>query len=145
MAALGASEVITQPGGGQIQAVAIHAPAHAAATATELIAAFTFPFAGRLRGVTFTPRAAITGQDTDTTNLNVHNRGAAGSGTTELAAVDFVAGTNAAIAFPLVIATGLTTALADGVTLAIQAEKVNTGGSCAIPVATYTFLIDGGA
>lgn len=143
MAALGASEVITQPGGGQIRAIPVPIIAHAAATVTEYVGTFTVPFACRLRGATFTPLAAVTGQDTDTTHLNIVNCGATGAGTTELSTKEFTNGVNAAIAFPTVIATGLTTALADGDTLAVQAEKVGNG--LLIPAGTVTFLIDGGA
>lgn len=143
MPALGTSEVITQPTGGQVRAAQVTTIAHAAATATEYIAAWTIPHGGRLRGVLFTPLAAVTGANTNTTHLNVINCGADGTGTDELGNLDLVSGTDLAATTPNTIASGLTTALADGVTIALQAEKVGTG--LLVPAGTAVFLYDGGA
>jgi len=101
--------------------------AHAAATATELIASHTFTQACRLRGAHWVPFAAVTGVDTHTTHLNLQNRGAAGTGTTELANLDFTDALDAAIAVPLTMSSSLTTAIVAGATIALQAEKVGNG------------------
>lgn len=115
--------------------------AHAAATATEYICAWVAPFAGRLIAVNWIPLASVTGTATNYTNLNVINRGASGSGTTELANVDYASGTNATGSDGNAIASGLTTALAQGDVIAIQAEKVGTGLD--IPAGTFEFVYDG--
>lgn len=52
------------------------------------------PFAGDVTSVKFIPNAAITGQDTDTRRIALTNRGTAGLGTTEIAALQFNAGVN---------------------------------------------------
>jgi hypothetical protein len=102
--------------------------AHAAATATELVGIFRAPFACKIISVEILWDAAITGADTNTTHVNLHNRGTAGTGTTELGNIDYVSGTDAAAfvaedlyspATPLEVA--------EGVILAIQLEKVASG------------------
>jgi hypothetical protein len=52
------------------------------------------PFDGTVSAASFTPNAAITGQNTNTRRVAIENRGAAGSGTTEMAAVQFNSGVN---------------------------------------------------
>lgn len=55
------------------------------------------PFRAVVTAVTFTPKSAITGANTNNFSLSCRNRGAAGSGTTLVtAAKTFVSGTNAA-------------------------------------------------
>lgn len=115
--------------------------AHAAATATELIAIFRAPFACKIVSVEILWDAAITGADTNTTHVNLHNRGTAGTGTTELGNIDYVNATDAAqfVAEDLYSpATPLS--IAAGVILAVQLEKVSSG--LALPngtaIITYT-------
>lgn len=100
---------------------------HAAATATETRSVFYAPSAMFIEAVYFVPDADITGVDTNTTHLNLIDKGADGNGTTELANVDFVAGTNAtdynAVEFTLAAGDRLA---ADGV-VALQYEKIGTG------------------
>lgn len=53
------------------------------------------PFAGTVTAVRFISVAAITGANTDTRKHNVINKGAAGSGTTSIAALQYNSGVNA--------------------------------------------------
>lgn len=50
----------------------------------------------KVTSVSYIPDAAITGANTDTRRLSLVNRGQAGTGTTEIAALSFIAGVNAA-------------------------------------------------
>lgn len=69
-------------------------PGAAATTDLNLVVGEA-PFAGTVTAVTFTPDTAITGANTDTRSLNVINAGSDGTGTTEIASIDFVSGTDA--------------------------------------------------
>lgn len=106
-------------------------PAHAAATATENIPIFYAPFACRITSVTVVPGAAATGDNTNTTNYNLINGGAAGTGTTEIGNLDYATGTNAAVGVAQTVYapadpnTGQS--LAAGDVLKMQMEKVGTG------------------
>lgn len=104
-------------------------PSVLAATATEVHPIFVAPFACTIPtdGVNFVPQAAVTGDNTDSKNLNIQNRGSAGAGTTEVGHLDLVTGTNL-VAFdskniPLTAAV----TLAAGDVLAVQVEKVGNG------------------
>lgn len=99
---------------------------HAAATATEARAIFTAPRACKITGVSFTPDVASTGDNTNTTYLNVINKGASGSGTTEIGNLDLATGTNLT-AFDEQAITITATSLAEGDVVALQFEKVGTG------------------
>lgn len=105
-------------------------PSHLAATATEEYPVFVAPFPCLITGLAIIPQAAVTGADTNTTHLNVKNKGSAGSGTTEIANKDLVSGTNLA-AFDLntITLTGTTAqkTLAEGDVLSLEFEKVGTG------------------
>lgn len=116
--------------------------AHAAATVTEVIAAWAAPYACRIKAVGFIPAAAVTGANTNTTHLNVINKGAAGSGTTEIGNYDLTSGNNLAATDVYWIATGLTTAMAEDDVLALTAEKVGTGLD--VPAGTFVIVYDGG-
>lgn len=56
---------------------------------------FEAPSAGKITGVTYTPNTVLTGANTESRTLSVLNRGAAGSGTTEIASKAFTSGVNA--------------------------------------------------
>jgi hypothetical protein len=103
-------------------------PTHAAATATELVTIFRAPFDCKIVSVEIIPDAAITGADTNETNVNLINAGTGGAGTTELANIDFVSGTNgvAGTAIDLYSPTDAL-ALDAGTVLQLQLEKVGTG------------------
>jgi hypothetical protein len=107
----------------------IYVPAHAAATATEKLPVFEAPFDCYLRRVAFAPQAAVTGQDTNTTHINVLDGGAAGSGTTELATKELVNGTDlAALDYQDIFAlTDTKVELSAGDIVLLQEEKVGTG------------------
>lgn len=106
--------------------------AHAAATATEQWPIFRAPVACTVKKVTVVPQAAATGDNTNTTNLNIINKGSAGAGTTEIGNLDPVTGVNL-VAFDdtnipfnaTYLVPGVT--LAEGDTLTLQHEKVGTG------------------
>ena len=103
-------------------------PAHAAATATEVVNIFRAPFACKIVSVELIPDAAITGADTNSTNVNLLNAGTAGTGTTELGNIDFASGTDAAAGVAQDLyrpATALS--VASGVILQVQIEKVSSG------------------
>lgn len=105
-------------------------PAHAAATATEQWPCFFAPFPCVVTGCKVVPQTASTGDNTNTTNLNLVNKGAAGSGTTEIANLDLATGTNlTAFADSSLTVTGTLAqrTLAEGDVLTLQHEKVGTG------------------
>lgn len=71
------------------------------------------PFDGAVTSVKYIPNSAITGQNTDTRRDAVTNRGAAGSGTTEAAFLQFNSGVNASAFVPKTITLNATTANRD--------------------------------
>lgn len=112
---------------------------HAAATATEARVLFTAPRACKITNVSVTPDVASTGDNTNTTNLNIINKGAAGAGTTEIGNLDLATGTDL-VAYDEKAITITATALAEGDVVAIQFEKVGTGvlvGPCVAKVTWY--------
>lgn len=120
----------------------IYAPAHAAATASEYLVSFVAPFDCRLKAVYFVPKDDVTGVDTNTTHLNVINKGSAGAGSTELGALDLTDG-NDLTAFDVnTVVSSLTTDLTEDDVIAVQYEKVGTGLD--VPAGTWIFEIDGG-
>jgi hypothetical protein len=109
-------------------------PEHAAATATEIHTVYTAARACRLVSVTYYPDAAITGADTDSTNLNTLVN------TTEKASVEFVNGTNAAVTGKALYAPTTPLALAVGDRVRVQHEKVGNG--LLIPSGLFTVVVD---
>jgi hypothetical protein len=115
-----------------------HVVAHAAATATEVHPIFRAPFACKLMKVDVVAQAAVTGDNTNRTNLNILNAGAAGSGTTEVGNLDLVTTTGNMIAndsrnVPMnvtYLTAGVT--LAEGDVIVLQHEKVGNG--VAVPI-----------
>lgn len=113
---------------------------HAAATATEARAVFTAPRACVITGVSLTPDVASTGDATNTTNLNLINKGTDGSGTTEIGNLDLAAGVNLVAFDEKAIPLTGSGALVAGAVLALQFEKVGTGvlvGPGIVKVAWY--------
>lgn len=53
------------------------------------------PFAGTVSGVTYIPKAVLTGADTESRTIAVTNKGQAGSGSTAVASKAFTNGVNA--------------------------------------------------
>lgn len=88
------------------------------------------PFDGTVTAVTFTPEAAITGDNTNTRSLLLHNKGQAGAGTTVVATLAFTTGNNGVAfdekAFTLSAVAGATT-VAEGNILAVV-ETVGASG-----------------
>ena len=99
----------------------------AAGDATELQSLFVAPFTCKITGVTITPDAAATGDNTNTKNLNIHNRGQAGAGTTEIANLDLVTGVDLVARDEKTIGSGMSSAVASGDVIALQVEQVGTG------------------
>jgi len=102
---------------------------HAAATATEERTVFSAPCACRVRAFSIVSDIAVTGDNTNTTNLNVKNKGAAGVGTTVVATLNLPTGTNLVAfdenAIPLAAAGAF--AMVEGDTLTLEFVKVGTG------------------
>lgn len=101
-------------------------PTHLAATATETMVAWIAPCACNITGVTFAPDAAITGNTTNRTNINILDGGTDGTGTTEIGNFDPITNTDV-LASDAQEITITTTAMAAGDTLKVQFEKVSSG------------------
>ena len=104
-------------------------PALTAATTGDQIIAEA-PFAATVTAVTFTPEAAITGDNTNTRTLTLQNKGQAGTGTTAVATLAFTTGNNGVAfdekAFTL-SGTPANLALAEGDILAVVETVGGTG------------------
>lgn len=115
---------------------------HLAATVTETTGVFSAPFKCKIRSISVRWDAAITGADTNTTHINVINAGTAGAGTTELAAVDYVAGTDAVKgAVVSLYAPASPLEVAAGTLIQLQHEKVASG--LLIPSGLVTIVYEG--
>lgn len=105
-----------------------YAPQHAAATATEVVPIFVAGENCRVRKVSFLPNAAVTGDDTNRTNLNMQNRGASGAGTTEIGNLDLATGVDLVATDEKIVYQPATPLDLDaGHVLAVQYEKVASG------------------
>jgi hypothetical protein len=103
-------------------------PGHAAATATEVVPIFVAKQDCRIVKVSLIPGAAVTGADTNTTNINLQDRGSDGAGTTEKANYDLTNGHDLAACDEYVLYNPATPFSLDaGKVLAIQFEKVSSG------------------
>lgn len=104
-------------------------PSVLAATATEAHPIFVAPFRCKIPvdGVNFVPQAAVTGDNSNTKNLNVVNKGAAGAGTTEVGHKDLTTGVDLVAFDKTAITLTAATVLEAGDVLALQVEKVGTG------------------
>lgn len=102
------------------------------ATADEFIV-FAAPFRGRVVRVVWVPEAAITANGSNYFTLRVRNRGAAGSGNTNVASRSYA--TTNSVAFVAETATLDATAsnLAFAAGDVLTVEKVNTGTGLAMP------------
>lgn len=80
----------------QVLALGAVVPALAAAAASELIQLGNMSRAGALVKAVYIPPAAVNGQAVNSRTLNVINGGPTGSGSTNMAALALVAGTNLA-------------------------------------------------
>jgi hypothetical protein len=104
---------------------------HAAATATEQRVIFIAPCKCKVIGIELSSDAAVTGDNTNTTNVNIVNKGSAGVGTTEVANKDFTLGVDAiafdAVPIPLNTTYQDGVTMAEGDTLTVQYEKVASG------------------
>lgn len=64
------------------------------ATNVSTSVAFRAPFAGTITGITYSPLASVTGQNTNTRTLRFQNHRLDGSGTTVIASLPVVSGVN---------------------------------------------------
>lgn len=118
-------------------------PAHAAATATEVLPIFRAPFACKVTAVRVTPGAAATGDNTNRTNYNLLNGGSAGTGTTEIGNLDYATGTDAAVGVTQSVYAPADpddgVALAAGDVLKMQIEKVASGLALGVTLCTIEY------
>lgn len=87
------------------------------------------PFAGTVTGVTYIPKSAITGADTNTRKVEVYNR-KTGSGTTLVAGIQYNAGVNAAADTENAVTLSATPAnlvVAEGDVLEFVSTHIGTG------------------
>jgi len=120
-------------------------PAAGAADVTKSTPVFTAPDNCKVLQVQIVTQAAITGANTNSMNLNLINKGAAGIGATELGHIDFVSGTNS-VAFDgkdLVADTAIASAteLTAGDVLAVEREKVGSGLAMPEVLVIVTFTL----
>lgn len=94
------------------------------------------PFDGTVTAVTFTPEAAITGDNTNTRTMTLVNKGQAGAGTTVVATLAFTTGNNGVAfdekAFTLSVVAGATAVVEGDILAAVEAVAgtglANPGG-----------------
>jgi len=101
------------------------------------------PEAGVVAGVSYAPTSAQSGANTNSRTLNVINKGQAGAGSTSVASLALVSGTNLAAFVPSTITLSGTAAnlvVAAGDVLQVQSLSVGTG--IADPGGEFEILID---
>jgi hypothetical protein len=102
-----------------------------AATATREDPIFVAPVKCRVVGIEVVPQTATTGNNTNSKNLNVIDKGAAGVGTTEVATKDLVTGVDLTALDRYEIPLNTTYAngvdMDEGDTMTLQTELVGTG------------------
>jgi hypothetical protein len=89
------------------------------------------PFAGTVTSVSYTPKADITGANTESRTLTLVNKGSDGNGTTVVATLAFTSGVNASDydekAFTLSLVAGATTVAAGDILAAVSTHVGSTG------------------
>ena len=98
-----------------------------AGDATEEQLIFVAPTKCTVKGVAITPDADVTGNDTNTKNLNVVNKGSDGTGSTEIANLDLATGTDLSEFDRTAISASLDVDLEAGDSLTLQIEQVGSG------------------
>lgn len=112
-----------------VQTLRFTSPA-AATAATVTNPAMEAPFVATVTGVTYTPQAAITGQNTNTRIIRLVNKGQAGAGSTLIASIQFDAGVNGVAFDERALTLTATTAdrnVAEGDILSVESSPVGTG------------------
>lgn len=112
-----------------VQTIRATVPAVAAgATADQIVG--EAPYAATVTGITYTPEAAMTGDNTNTRTLTLVNKGQAGAGTTVIGTLAFTTGINGVAfdekAFTLSAVAGATT-LVEGDILALVSTYAASG------------------
>ena len=120
-----------------------YVPSHAAATATEVVAEpFRAPFKGTIVGFGFIPLAAVTGDDTNRTNINILNKGTDGStGAAEITNLDLATGVNLVAFDEKVIPLAANYEVIEGQVIVLQHEKVASG--VLVPAGTWIIYMNG--
>lgn len=112
----------------------------AAADASEDFVVFVSDRKAVLRRVSWVPHDDVTGANTNTFHLNVINRGSDNTGTTELANIDYVSGTDASTNIEEVFTAAADTQVSAGDVIVVQRELVGTGQ--AMPEGTFVVIAE---
>lgn len=136
------SRVINQCGAGKsisnVSTVCLDATTSTAmSTNATYFVGFVAPVACVITKVKYIPDTAITGADTNSFNCNVTDRGSAGTGTSEMCAIDFVSGKDAIAFDALDFGTVSYGSLAADDTIAVQYQKVGNGLDAPQAVAAF--------
>ena len=103
-------------------------PAFGTTDISKQVPVFLAEFACKITKLSLVPQAAVTGQDTNTRHLNLINKGAAGSGTTELTSYDLTNGNDLSAMDEYVIYNPAAPLdLPANTVLALEGEKIGTG------------------
>jgi hypothetical protein len=131
----------------QSQGIEEGVPAVATAGASQNTNLGDAPFAGTVSAVSYVANAALTGVNTNTRQVQLVNKGQAGTGTTVVATLTFNAGTSVAandeITVPLSGVAGAT-AIASGDVLQWQSNAVGTGQADPGGIARVSYSADRG-
>lgn len=109
----------------------------ATAATPDEFAIGTAPFNAVVTGVAFIPKSTLTGANTNYCSVTLRNRGAAGSGSTNIAQTDYVSTVNATAFVANAVTLNATTANRN-VTAGdvLTCEKLVTGTGLAMPAGT---------
>lgn len=106
-------------------------PSVAAADSTEAHPIFVAPFKCKVTKVGIVPQAAVTGNTTNTKNLNIIDNGSAGSGSTEVGNLDLITGVDLTAMdyteIPLNSTYSAGVSMEEGDVLSLSFEEVNSG------------------
>ena len=105
----------------------VASPATAAADASTTYVIFEAPVNCKIEKVRVVPGAAVTGQDTNTKNLNLIDRGTNGAGATELANYDLTSGNDIGVAGYDLYSPASALSVSTGNQLGLQVEQVGAG------------------
>ncbi len=104
-----------------------HTIAAAATAGTALTVIGIAPFKAKVNGAYFIPSATMTGASAANRKLSVLNLGAAGSGSTALAAITYTGSVNGAASVASTLTNGADVTVAAGDVLAVLADVNDTG------------------
>lgn len=119
--------------------VQLYTASHAADAGTEKRVIWVADCDCKITDVDFCPFAAVTGQNTDTTDLNILDGGAAGAGTTEIGNLDLTLNNDLSANTPNAIINSGTSTLDEGDSLILQLEQVGNGLAVGAGLVVVTF------